>query len=56
MQLFSVPTDLLDEDAVTALFEKVKQQIGHADVLVNNAGVMMSYPGPDIAKVNTVTL
>lgn len=36
-----------------ALFEKVKQHFGHADVLVNNAGVVSSYPSPGIAKVDT---
>jgi NADP-dependent 3-hydroxy acid dehydrogenase YdfG len=34
-----VPTDLGDPAAVQALFEKVKEKYGHADVLVNNAGV-----------------
>ncbi|KAJ4308666.1 hypothetical protein N0V94_009257 [Neodidymelliopsis sp. IMI 364377] len=34
-----VPTDITDPASVTALFEKVKQKYGHADVLVNNAGV-----------------
>jgi len=34
-----VPTDLADPAAVQALFEKVEEKYGHADVLVNNAGV-----------------
>lgn len=34
-----VPTDISDPASVTALFEKVKQKYGHADVLVNNAGI-----------------
>ncbi|KAF1925041.1 NAD(P)-binding protein [Didymella exigua CBS 183.55] len=34
-----VPTDIRDPAAVQALFEKVKQKYGHADVLVNNAAV-----------------
>jgi len=55
VQLFSLSTDLVDEDAAKALFDKVKQQFGHADVPVNNAGGMTSYTGPDIAKVNTET-
>lgn len=55
MQLLSLSTDLVDEDVVNALFDKVKQQSGHGDVLVNNAEVVTSYPGPDIAKVNTET-
>ncbi|MCJ1250350.1 hypothetical protein MMC30_007576 [Trapelia coarctata] len=53
VELLSVPTDHLDEDVVKALFEKVKRQFGHADVLVNNAGVMSSYPGSGIANVDT---
>lgn len=53
MQLLSLSTDLVDEDTAKALFDKMKQQFGHADVLVNNAGVMTSYPDPDIATINT---
>src|SRR3954470_905560 len=34
-----VPTDLTQEDQVTALFAKVEQSYGRLDVLVNNAGV-----------------
>ncbi|KAH6638810.1 hypothetical protein C7974DRAFT_329525 [Boeremia exigua] len=34
-----VPTDISDPASVTALFEKVKQRYGHADVLVNNAAI-----------------
>lgn len=34
-----VPTDIGDPASVAALFEKVKEKYGHADVLVNNAGV-----------------
>ena len=34
-----MPTDIADPASVAALFEKVKEKYGHADVLVNNAGV-----------------
>jgi NAD(P)-dependent dehydrogenase (short-subunit alcohol dehydrogenase family) len=34
-----VPTDVSDPASVAALFEKVKQKYGHADVLVNNAAI-----------------
>lgn len=34
-----VPTDIGDPASVAALFEKVKQKYGHADVLVNNAAI-----------------
>lgn len=34
-----VPTNLGDPASIAALFEKVKQKYGHADVLINNAAV-----------------
>lgn len=34
-----VPTDVSNPVSVAALFEKVKEKYGHADVLVNNAAV-----------------
>lgn len=34
-----VPTDIGDPASVSALFDKVKQKYGHADVLVNNAAI-----------------
>lgn len=34
-----VPTDISNPTSVAALFEKVKQKYGHADVLVNNAAI-----------------
>lgn len=34
-----VPTDIGDPASVAALFGKVKQKYGHADVLVNNAAI-----------------
>jgi NADP-dependent 3-hydroxy acid dehydrogenase YdfG len=34
-----VPTDVADPAAVASLFETVKAKYGHADVLVNNAGI-----------------
>ncbi|KAF2826609.1 NAD(P)-binding protein [Ophiobolus disseminans] len=34
-----VPTDIANPASVTALFESVKEKYGHADVLVNNAGI-----------------
>jgi NADP-dependent 3-hydroxy acid dehydrogenase YdfG len=39
VQTFSVPTDIADPVSVATLFEKVKEKYGHADVLVNNAGI-----------------
>jgi NAD(P)-dependent dehydrogenase (short-subunit alcohol dehydrogenase family) len=39
VEVLVVPTDIADPASVAALFEKVKQKYGHADVLVNNAGV-----------------
>jgi NADP-dependent 3-hydroxy acid dehydrogenase YdfG len=39
VETLSVPTNITDPSSVTALFEKVKEKYGHADVLVNNAGM-----------------
>ncbi|KAF3032389.1 hypothetical protein E8E12_003432 [Didymella heteroderae] len=33
------PTDIVNPAEVQALFEKVKEKFGHADVLINNAGI-----------------
>ena len=38
IQVLAVPTNLLDSKSVAALWEKVKETFGHADVLINNAG------------------
>jgi NAD(P)-dependent dehydrogenase (short-subunit alcohol dehydrogenase family) len=43
-----VPADLTKEDAVTALFDKVKQTYGRLDVLVNNAGIATHMNTEDI--------
>ena len=34
-----MPTDISNPASAAALFEKVKQKYGHADVLVNNAAI-----------------
>jgi NAD(P)-dependent dehydrogenase (short-subunit alcohol dehydrogenase family) len=39
IKVLTVPTDVSDETAVAALFDKVKSSFGTADVLVNNAGL-----------------
>lgn len=39
IKVLVVPTDLSDTEAITALWEKVEQTFGYADVLVNNAAV-----------------
>jgi NAD(P)-dependent dehydrogenase (short-subunit alcohol dehydrogenase family) len=44
-----VPTDLTQEDQVTALFAKVEQSYGRLDVLVNNAGVSTHVNTEDIS-------
>jgi NADP-dependent 3-hydroxy acid dehydrogenase YdfG len=38
IKVLAVPTDLLDPKSIKALWEKVKEEFGHADVLINNAG------------------
>lgn len=39
IEIFSAPTDISDPVSVNTLFMKVKARYGHADVLINNAGV-----------------
>ncbi|KAF1847866.1 NAD(P)-binding protein [Cucurbitaria berberidis CBS 394.84] len=39
VETLSVSTDIADPASVAALFDKVKEKYGHADVLVNNAGI-----------------
>jgi NADP-dependent 3-hydroxy acid dehydrogenase YdfG len=51
VQVLAVPTDMQDEADVTALYTKVKETFGHADVLVNNAGV--NNGGPVIHENDT---
>ena len=35
----AIPTDIASEDAVGRLFDRVKSEFGHIDLLVNNAGL-----------------
>jgi NAD(P)-dependent dehydrogenase (short-subunit alcohol dehydrogenase family) len=44
-----VPTDVTDPDSVHALFERVRTECGHLDVLFNNAGV--SAPGKPLEEL-----
>jgi NAD(P)-dependent dehydrogenase (short-subunit alcohol dehydrogenase family) len=39
VETLPVSTDIADPSSVAALFEKVKEKYGHADVLINNAGI-----------------
>lgn len=39
VELLPVSTDIADPASVAALFSQVKEKYGHADVLVNNAGI-----------------
>jgi NAD(P)-dependent dehydrogenase (short-subunit alcohol dehydrogenase family) len=47
-ECLAAPTDLTKEDAVEALFAKVKQSYGRLDVLVNNAGIATHMNTEDI--------
>jgi len=40
VETLAVPTDIGSPESVASLFEKVKDKYGHADVLVNNAGIL----------------
>lgn len=46
-------TDVTSEDSVKNLFEKVKDAFGHADVLVNNAGVSLGHTKVDDMELDT---
>jgi NADP-dependent 3-hydroxy acid dehydrogenase YdfG len=44
----AIPADVTDRDALVAAAQRVRDELGAADVLVNNAGVMLLAPfGPD---------
>lgn len=42
-----VPTDVTDEDEVTAMVEEIREVFGSIDILVNNAGVLRGDPVAD---------
>ena len=42
VECVSVPTDIASEASVASLFDVIEQKYGHADVLVNNAGMFQS--------------
>lgn len=46
-EALAVATDVTDEDAVGALFERAMARFGRVDVLVNNAGIADSTPAED---------
>lgn len=41
-RVLTVPTDVTDHDQIKKLFQKVKEEFGQLDVLINNAGRSMS--------------
>lgn len=48
-QTLVVPTDVTDENAVLALFVRVKERFGRVDLLFNNAGIFV--PGFEIDEL-----
>lgn len=42
-----VPTDVTDEDDITAMVEETREAFGSIDILVNNAGVLLPDPVVD---------
>lgn len=40
---FAIPCDITNDEAQELLFDTIRQQFGHLDVLINNAGVMHVY-------------
>ena len=40
VKTLAIPTDIRDSASVAQLFKKVGETFGHADVLINNAGVL----------------
>ncbi|WP_276257057.1 SDR family oxidoreductase [Halomontanus rarus] len=47
-----VPTDVTDEDDVTAMVEEARDVFGGIDILVNNAGVLRSDPVADADRAD----
>ncbi|CZR53950.1 uncharacterized protein PAC_03833 [Phialocephala subalpina] len=48
IQVLIVPTDLLIAESIAAMWAKVKETYGHADVLISNAGTCQTGPISDI--------
>jgi NADP-dependent 3-hydroxy acid dehydrogenase YdfG len=44
IEVLAVPTSLESSESIKSLWRKIKDTFGHADVLINNAGVL--YDGP----------
>lgn len=51
VKTLAVPTDIRNPESVAELFKKVKETFGHADILINNAGV---FKGKPVIHENTV--
>jgi NADP-dependent 3-hydroxy acid dehydrogenase YdfG len=47
----AIAADVTDRDSIVAAAERVQQELGGADILINNAGVMLTAPSaPTNAK------
>ncbi|KAH7325597.1 hypothetical protein B0I35DRAFT_347275 [Stachybotrys elegans] len=45
IQVLALSTNIADERSVEAAFDKIKSTFGHADILINNAGVLLDGEG-----------
>ncbi|KAI0537074.1 hypothetical protein GGR58DRAFT_527627 [Xylaria digitata] len=50
-----IPTDISDGQAVTSAFEKIQSIFGHADILINNAGINSDGEGVLLSQADEET-
>ena len=52
IHVLTLALDISDKDAVDVAFEKIKGTFGHADILVNNAAVLLEGEGSPIGEAD----